>query len=263
MMKLKKKGKNENKCNETPLRNDIYPNIHSIIYHTYIYTVYSSPDTESTCICCSAYKSSTCGKIFVRCLIIWQIITMLIIFALDVNKWFEWEDEQDLINDTNTWENYQCFSAIVITSSNYSTLVVNFGGMIAHPDWKNPFRLAWNICVCSLFAFYFLWMIMYGLAGTLLYCYLVLPIAGIMICMKFVCNCDGVSRRCYRQLIFPILLIFIVIILSLTCVNWFSGTLDYWISFELVLFERQYKVYFKHTLKSGEAVFRFFTAFLG
>ena len=211
-------------------------------------------------IICTVYIA--CGKGTAYCLMVWQILSMIIILILDMVGFFQWKESEfvDDIYDSTTWNNYQCFSARIVISSNYSLVCLNFIAMIFNPDWKDGFRIAWNIATSVLFFCYIIWLIMYGLVGALCYIWITAPIIGITAILYFCCKCTNLGNACFLQVLGPIIIFFFIGILALTMINLFEGG-NYWTSFENVLLERRWEDYYENA--NAESVFRWFTAFLG
>eukprot|EP01084_Bolivina_argentea_P033029 61127_1 len=223
-------------------------------------------EIESHCGCCTSFKKSTCGTGTAYCMIVWQILSMTVILILDLVSFFKWKESDyiDEVYDSTTWNNYQCFSARIVISSNYSLVVLNFIAMSLNPDWKDGFRIAWNLANGILFFCYCIWLIMYGLVGAIAYFWITIfilgPAIGIFVCCRGCKNKNPFCHQCCMQIFGPIFLMFFVGILALTCINLFEG-MNYWTSFENVLLERRWDDFY-HNL-DAEAIFRWFTAFLG
>jgi len=221
---------------------------------------------QSNCGCCTDWKKSACGAGTANCLIVWQILTMTIVLILDLVSFFQWK-ESDYIDETydsSTWNNYQCFSARIVISSNYSLVVLNFIAMVMNPDWEDYFRIAWNIANGVLFVCYCIWLIMYGLVGTITYLWVSIFIIGPVLLVYACCRqCKRSSPLCHQcciQIYAPIFLMFFVGILALTMINLFEG-MNYWTAFENVLLERRWEDFYNNL--TAEAVFRWMTAFFG
>jgi len=228
--------------------------------------VIDTPPLNTHCGCCLEWKKSPCGANTASALMIWQILSMLIIVILDLVSFFQWK-ESDYIDDTydsSTWNNYQCFSARIVISSNYSLVIVNFVAIIMNPDWQDGFRIAWNIANGALFFCYCIWLIMYGLVGAFAYLWITIfvvgPAALVFGCCMQCKRSSPLCHQCCLQIYAPVFLMFFVSILALTMINLFEG-MNYWTSFENVLLERRWEDFYNNL--TAEAVFRWFTAFFG
>eukprot|EP01083_Nonionella_stella_P180204 641959_1 len=223
-------------------------------------------EVNSNCGCCSSCKKSGCGSGTEKCLIVWQIITMLVIFILDCVSFSKWHGSNyiDEVYDSTTWNNYQCLSARIVISSNYSLCVLNTIAVFMNPDWQDYFRIAWNVMSCFCCFCYCIWLLMYGLVGAFYYIWVTIVIVGPAVGCIFCCtSCKDSSPLCFQcclQVYMPIILMFFVGVMALTMINVFEG-MDYWLSFENVLMERRWEDY-KNSL-NAESVFRALTAFVG
>ena len=211
---------------------------------------------------------------------------MIVILILDVVSSLQWKESDyiDYVYDSDTWHNYQCFSARVVISSNYSLSMLNFIAIVVSGKcdfniWclkccqqHDAFRVAWNAVSICVFGCYSLWIIMYGVIGSFVYCWLVLPILipAIFICRGRCCTINPTEKtwkdhypmfhQCCAQVFMPIILVFLFGVLALTMINLFEG-MGYGKSLSNVLFERRWDDYYENL--TAEAVFRWITAIFG
>ena len=225
-------------------------------------------------------KNSTFYKYLSISLIIWQIVTMLIIFILDIIKLIRFGKNTNYDHYTS-WQEFKCLSAILFISSNSQTMAINltsmmivYGGSNIYQGWRylNIYKKLWFIVVLFLFVFYLSFILVFTFPGFFAYIWVTVPAiaVGIWIPKLVCCGCkcffqtlyDALNDETYEMIMAPIILIFIYSLLGLIMINVFSGW-PYLESFTLVWTERVWDTYFNGLGDSFEDVIRFITVFFG
>eukprot|EP01084_Bolivina_argentea_P006080 11486_1 len=235
-------------------------------------------ESQSIDIINKKLNNSKCYKYLTMTLIIWQIITMLIIFALDMKKLIKFSVE----NYYNAWIEYKCLAAILFISSNSQTMAINFTTMIIvygqYNIWAgwamiNIYKKIWFSIVLLLLLLYISFIAVFTFPGFFAYIWITVPsiALGIWIPKLLCCGCrccfgtiyDAIYDNTYELIMGPIMIIFIYCILGLTMINTYSEY-PYIQSLTLVLTERSnWKIYFSAIIDSFPNFIRFLAVFVG
>ena len=232
----------------------------------------------------SKIKDSRAFAIVKMLLLIWQFISVIMVLVLDIIKIHHQIAEFD-----SKWYKYQCFAAILLSSSNAKTCFAYAGAVVGYYFYfkgssEPTLRVLNRKAGFSSFKMMFIGLcflvavleggslIIFIVLGFMVYIWTWLAVFFIFVALIVCCVVTKAKRNNVKNVndeevplglysVMPTTLIFFVTILGLVTINMLSG-LGYWSALGTVLAERHWSTYIEYLVSSIEGKFRFATTLL-
>eukprot|EP01084_Bolivina_argentea_P086793 156840_1 len=210
--------------------------------------------------CYSRYKQKRMFKMIQIIYVIWKFISIIIIFVLDVRAMVD-----IFPRFSSTWDRYQCYAAILLTSSNAKTIFCYSLGLgvamyenyeKTNPNTRtlvNKLKIVFVVFVTVMGFYEVVSLIPWILVGYLAYFWIFFILTFAFIgCLNFIngnCSANYNMAEVMLLVCFLILMAFWLIISSLAMVNLYSG-MNYSKSLNYVFTERHWETYLHYTVQN-------------